>query len=117
MISIVYTILPIITLIVGFYFGYKIGKSQAAISAYILGRTKPSRKVIASMAEALHCDIEDLLEGGQETPAETEKPAYTAQEKESVAFESLLTAIELIKIARDMLGEIRKGATNEQKEI
>lgn len=100
-------------------FGFKIGKSPAAISAYILGRVKPSVKCVASMAEALHCKIEDLLEDWAEVnPFESAKPTYTEDQKEAMAFESLMTAIELIKIARDMLGEFRKGAQcDEQKEV
>ena len=92
-------------------FGLNIGVSASAISQYINGYSTPSKEKLEKIAEALHCGVDDLLVGGaEEKPSEAEKSTkYTTEEKESVAFESLLTAIELIKIARDMLGEIRKG--------
>lgn len=91
-------------------FAYTIGKSASAISQYLNGYAKPREKTLCQMAKALHCTVDDLLEGEVEKPIEAEKPtSYTAEEKEAVAFESLMTAIELIKIARDMLGELRKG--------
>jgi transcriptional regulator with XRE-family HTH domain len=94
-------------------FGYIIGKSGGAISQYLSGYTKPSAEAVEKMAKALHVEVDDLLtdvEGSQETPPEAEKPTkYTNEEKEAVAFESLMTAIELIKIARDMLKDVRKG--------
>lgn len=91
-------------------FGYLIGKTAGAISQYLHGVVKPKPEVVEKMAKALHCTVDDLLEGEVEKPIEADKPtSYTAEEKEAVAFESLMTAIELIKIARDMLGELRKG--------
>ncbi len=94
-------------------FAYIISKTGGAISQYLNGWTKPKQETIEKMAKALHCEVDDLLTdvgGVEETPPEAEKPTkYTEEEKEAVAFESLMTAIELIKIARDMLGEIRKG--------
>ena len=91
-------------------FAYIIGKSQGAVSTYLLGRCVPKEETLEKIAKALHCEVDDLLEGGaEETTPEAEKPTYTEEQKEAVAFESLMTAIELIKIARDMLGEIRKG--------
>lgn len=90
--------------------GFRIGRSAGAVSQYKSGYTNPSEATIQRMAEVFHCTVDDLLEGEVEKPIEAEKPtSYTAEEKEAVAFESLMTAIELIKIARDMLGELRKG--------
>lgn len=97
-------------------FGFKIGVNASSISQYVCGYTAPSKKRLEKIAEALHCEVEDLLIGEKEPVEEVqteseceEKPKYTEEEKQTLAFESLMTAIELIKIARDMLGEIRKG--------
>lgn len=91
-------------------FAYIIGKSGGLISQYLHGYTKPSDETLEKMAKALHCEVDDLLEDVEQKPAEAAMPVkYTDEQKEEAAFESLMTAIELIKIARDMLKEIRKG--------
>ena len=98
-------------------FARRVGLSQSCISTYIRGVATPPFRRIVQLANGLHVEADDLVtEVVAATPTtEAEKPAekYTEEQKEEVAFESLMTAIELIKIARDMLGDIRKGRNNE----
>lgn len=98
-------------------FARRVGLSQACISSYFRGAVTPPLHRIVQLANGLHVDVDDLVtEAGEATPTiEAKKPTekYTEEQKEEVAFESLMTAIELIKIARDMLGDIRKGRNNE----
>ena len=91
-------------------FGYLVGTTAGSVSHWLNNINKPKERTMEKIAKALHCQVEDLLvESPEQKPMEAAPPTkYTEEEKETVAFESLMTAIELIKIARDMLKDIRK---------
>ncbi len=88
-----------------------IEKTPYTVREYLRGVYTPKGGVICKMATALHCNVDDLLEDVvSEEPIQAEWPILRKQtEEEAVAFELLMTAIELIKNARDMLKDIRKG--------
>lgn len=94
-------------------FGYLVGTTAGSVSHWLHNVNKPKEGTIEKIAKALHCNVSDLMTWGGAS-SEIEKPTEITNEekdKETLAFESIETAIELIKIARDMLKEIRKGAT------
>lgn len=102
-------------------FSKVVGCTASAINAIYHGRYDPSFTTICRIADALHCNVADLLndeivgivkkqDGSSEQllpEALHKKTVVSDEQKEDLAMESLSTAIELIKIARDMLGEVR----------
>ncbi len=119
----------------------RIGVSQSAVSSYFAGRSKPSKPILKRMAEALNVDVSELLsdeEGdvvkaqavAEEAPSNggisAKKPMVIesvapkenapktdmAQKKEELICSALETATELLKIASEILKDIRaKEAT------
>lgn len=111
-------------------FAKVVGCTASAINAIYRGRYDPSFTTICRIADALHCNVSDLLndeivgivkkqDGSSEQPLPEvlhKKTVVSYEQKEDLAMESLSTAIELIKIARDMLGEVRTRRDGKKEE-
>ena len=111
-------------------FAKVVGCTASAINAIYHGRYDPSFTTICRIADALHCNVADLLNdelvvfrteqaGSLEQPKTADgqtEIGVSYDQKEALAIESLSTAIELIKIARDMLGEVRTCRDGKKEE-
>lgn len=63
-------------------FAYKIGKTAGSVSHWIHNVNKPNKETIEKIAEALHCQVNDLLvDSSQENCLQKEKPVESEAKK------------------------------------